>query len=446
VLAWTALAFGGIYPATLFVPAIAILALGLAYRPVVLRGGPAPLLDRLLLLSLAAALIQLTPIPRTLLHWLSPAAETVARTMQLVDTGEALPLSINLQDSAAAALLYAAVLLFFFTARQIFDTGGVRTTIRGIAVMGLALSAVAIAQDATAHGMMYWRWRPLHEGPAPFGPFVNRNHFGTWAIMALPLCLGYLTAHAAAHPGPAAHASWRRKVVAALDGRAALLLLSAALLIVAVAASLSRSAIIGLMVALVVWGELARRHAPATVTRSVRPAVFMGALVTLALFAVAARVGPSILADRFGQANVALADRVTIWRDAVPVLRDFWLTGTGIGTYQSAMAVYQRSSPGVLFNQAHNHFLQLAAEGGVLVALPVLGALGAFVALGWRRLQADRSGVYWLRAGAAAGLCGVAVQSLWETGLTLPANAALAAVLAAIVLHVPARFGPPRAR
>jgi O-antigen ligase len=128
------------------------------------------------------------------------------------------------------------------------------------------------------------------------------------------------------------------------------------------------------------------------------------------------------------------------------VLSRFWLTGTGMGTYQTAMAVYQTSSPGVLFNQAHNHYLQLAAEGGLLVAVPAFYALGAFAALGWRRLRADRSGVYWLRAGAAAGLCGVAVQSIWETGLTLPANAALAAVLAAILLHVPGRHGPPRLR
>ena len=50
--------------------------------------------------------------------------------------------------------------------------------------------------------------------------------------------------------------------------------------------------------------------------------------------------------------------------------------------------------------------------------------------------------MFWVRTGAASGLAGVAVQSLWETGLTTPANAALAAVLAAIVIHVPGRFGP----
>jgi len=105
------------------------------------------------------------------------------------------------------------------------------------------------------------------------------------------------------------------------------------------------------------------------------------------------------------------------------------------------MSVYQRSSPGVIFNQAHNHYLQVASEGGLLVGLPVVLALAAFVRVAWRSLEMDPSGLFWIRAGAAAGLCGVAVQSLWETGLTAPANAAMAAVLAAMVIHVPMRFG-----
>ena len=43
--------------------------------------------------------------------------------------------------------------------------------------------------------------------------------------------------------------------------------------------------------------------------------------------------------------------------------------------------------------------------------------------------------MYFLRAGALCGLFGVAVQSVWETGLTTPANAVLAALAAAMVVH-----------
>jgi len=164
-------------------------------------------------------------------------------------------------------------------------------------------------------------------------------------------------------------------------------------------------------------------------------------LAALAILAVATQVGPVALADRFGTSREAMADRLTIWHDTLPVLGDFWFTGTGAGTYRRTMAVYQRSKPGVIFNQAHNHYLQVAAEGGVLVGLPLFLALCALARAIVVSVRADRSEIYWIRTGAAAGLFGVAVQSVWETGLTIPANAALAAVLAAIAIHVPVRGG-----
>jgi O-antigen ligase len=93
----------------------------------------------------------------------------------------------------------------------------------------------------------------------------------------------------------------------------------------------------------------------------------------------------------------------------------------------------------VRFNQAHNHYVQVAAEGGLLLAGPMFIALAVYTREAWRRLWDDGSGVYWIRAGAFCGLAGVAAQSVWETGLVTPANAALAAVLAAIVVHQPRR-------
>jgi O-antigen ligase len=121
------------------------------------------------------------------------------------------------------------------------------------------------------------------------------------------------------------------------------------------------------------------------------------------------------------------------------MIRDFWLTGTGAGTYETGMLVYQRTSPGVRFNQAHNQYLQLAAEGGVLLGVPLAAALVLYVRQAWRRVAAEHSGMYWIRAGALCGLAGAAAQGVWETGLSIPANAALASVLAAIVIHEPRR-------
>ena len=381
----------------------------------------------------------MVPLPRLVVDLVSPATTRAAMELSLRDTGGALPLSINLTDSATAVALFGGMVLVFFTARQIFDAGGVRTVARGVAIIGLVLAGVAIAQDATGAGLMYWRWRPTFQRTDPFGPFVNRNHFGTWAILAIPLIIGYLIAHAARHHQAERGTSWRTRVVAALDGRAALLLSSAALMIVAVVLSLSRSAMLGLVAAFVVGGWLSHRRSTSGGIARSRPVLVVGALAIVAASLIIIRVPPGQVVDRVSGAAIALEDRASIWRETVPVVRDFWLAGTGVGAYQTAMAIYQRSNIGLIYNQAHNHYLQVAAEGGLLVGIPVAIALMLFVREGSRAVARDGSGMFWLRVGAASGLAGVAVQCLLETGLLTPANGVLAAIVAAVLLYVPTR-------
>ena len=126
-----------------------------------------------------------------------------------------------------------------------------------------------------------------------------------------------------------------------------------------------------------------------------------------------------------------------IWRQTLPIIRDFPATGTGIGTYEQTMLVHQKGDRQFFFNQAHNQYLQLAAEGGLLVGVPAFVAIEAFVALVLSRTRRDRSGGFWIRVGAIAALTGVATQSIWETGLRMPANAVLFGLIAAIAVHEP---------
>lgn len=446
VLAWTTFAFAGVYASTLAVPALLVLGLAIAYRPRVLHRGPSPHFDRWILVALATAVAQTVPLPQDAVRVVTPAAAKVAAELSLPGAAGATPISVDLKDSAAAVGLFAGMVLLFFTAREVFDTGGVRTVARGTAIIGLVLAAVAIAQDATGDGLMYWRWSPTFDRTDPFGPFVNRNHFGTWAIMAIPLTIGYLTAHATAHRHNGPVVSWRQRLIAVLDGRAALLVACAALMIVAVVLSLSRSAMLGLGAAMAFGGWLSRRGGAAGRVSQARPAMIVAVLALITGALIVIRVPPAQVVDRVSGVRVAVEDRVTIWRETVPIVRDFWMTGTGVGTYQTAMAVYQRSDKGLIYNQAHNHYLQVAAEGGLLVGFPVAIGLFLLAREGAAALARDRSGMYWLRAGAASGLVGVGVQNALEAGLLTPANGVLAALVAAILVHVPGRYGPPRVR
>jgi O-antigen ligase len=413
--------------------------LALAYRPWSYRGEAVPDLDRLLALTVALIAFQLLPLPRPVIDLLSPFDRRVWEQLALA-VPSSLPISIDLARTGAALIATAGAFLFFLIARRVFAAGGVRIAVRGVSIIGMLLAAIALAQDATAHGLMYWRWRPVDEGPPPFGPFVNRNHFGTWAVIAVPMCLGYLVAHTAAHRHRSTeHAALRRRIVTFFDGRAMGLTTSAALMLVGIAVSLSRSAMAGIAVAAVV-GLLLRRERGQIGGRAIWW-IGAGAVGVVAL--TLAQLRPEALGVRLSSAGVSAGNRLLIWRDTIPIIRDFWLTGTGAGTYLTSMLLYQRSSPGWLYNQAHNHYLQVLSEGGLLLNVPVFGLLAFYTRDAWRRLHADESGMFWIRAGAFCGLAGVAVQSVWETGLTMPANAALAAIAAAIVVHDPASAARP---
>ena len=300
LLACTTFLFAGAYLSSLIVPGAVLVVLTLLYRPW-RAPGAAPPLHRWLIAIAAMMALQLVPLPELLIDRLSPAARGIWQSLSLTPVRGALPLSVDLTATLRALAIGGGSLLVFVLSRQVFTAGGVRIAVRGVATIGLVLSAISLAQNATSHGLIYWRWDP-GEGPAPFGPFLNRNHFATWIVLAVPMCFGYLLAHSAAHrPHDKPSATWHRRVLRLLDARSIWL----------------RCAICLMLVALVLFVR------------------------------------------------------------------------------ESAAA-----------------------------------------------LARDDSGMYYLRAGACCGLAGVAVQSIWETGLTSPANGVLAAIVAAVVVH----HAAPRAR
>ena len=155
------------------------------------------------------------------------------------------------------------------------------------------------------------------------------------------------------------------------------------------------------------------------------------------LLTVIVWVGLDRLAARFDVSNpsLAMSGRPQIWSDTIRIMRMYPLTGTGLNTFGVSTVFYQRSQPGEHLNEAHSDYLQLAAEGGFLLGLPAVFTIGVFVWLALRRLSEDHGSIWWIRMGALTGVLAIAVQSLVEFSLQMPANAALFSVLVGIAVH-----------
>ena len=426
LVGWTLFVFAHSYLLTLVPLACGVVLLVLIRRPSIGRGSNR-LLDLTLLLSLVAIGLQLVPLPAGLRGRVSPAAVAYDRAMRVgADAGVERPLSLDPSASLLALAGVAAMVLLFWCVRTMFQRGSVRATIRAVVWMGIVVSPLAIIQHLIPLPIIDAAWSTTELGLRPYGPFVNRNDFAGWLIMALPLTLGYAVGRMQSRHRPGDSFNLED----ALDSKSLWLVLALCLMLAGLLFSQSRSGLLGAIASFLYLGWLSRRRL--TLKRAAWAIAGLG--VMLGVAATFADIGALSMRAQ-SSVSEGLAGRSSIWRQSFPAIRDFWLVGAGAGTYQSLMVHYQTSSRLFHLSHADNELLQIAAEGGLLLGLPAALTLLAGVRLAARRLREDRTPIFWLRAGASAGVLALFTQNMVEMTVRVPANAVLFAILAAVLLH-----------
>ena len=446
-LAWGALAFGAVYewayaPLLVVCALLGVLAL-VSTRGVPLRDGRAILVA--LVLSGVAGIAQLVPLPTATLQAISPSTDAFLRQYDLSYSieGSAHPLSIDPPATVLGLAFFAAFTLFLVGLTRAFSRWGVRRVVFAIAVLGGVVGAIAVVQklvlgDHAFMGMkIYGFWTPESKLVVPFGPYVNRNHFAGWMLMVVPLAAGYLCA-LLVDAANGRRLDFRSRILwlsTPAGGKALLVAMAIMIMTLSLGMSMSRSGI-GCMV--IAMGLVAARllFTLKTARAKVASVLLFFVLVCLPV----SWVGLNATVERFSTDSVgSVPTRLRAWQNTLAVIRDFPVAGTGLNTFGTAMVVYQTGSRDVHFQESHNDYLQLAAEGGLLMGIPIFIAGIAFARAVRRRFatgEQDRSSG-WVRFGAVAGVVAIALQSLVEFSLQMPGNAAMFVVLLAIVLHAP---------
>jgi O-antigen ligase len=328
--------------------------------------------------------------------------------------------------STRLVIVQVVTLLIFFAAALVFiDTPHrLRIIVRTIAIFGFLLAIFGMTQSFTSPTKVYWV-RELAQSTA-FGPFINRHHFAGYMELALAIPLGLLFS-------------------GAIEGEKKLLYIFAVgLMGVALILTNSRGGIISLVaeiIFLVVIVGLRRRHHArdsAEKRRRVRSGIVRAVLaLALIIGIVAATVlfgGEQALTRFVGSVNTddPTTGRAHFWNVTLDIIRAHPFIGTGLGAFGVVYTRYDTHNGLYRLEQAHNDYLQVLSDGGIVGA-----ALGLFFVLALFRmgLQRRESGDEFRRGvatGALAGCFAVLVHSFFDFTLHTTANALLFLILAAL--------------
>jgi O-antigen ligase len=324
-------------------------------------------------------------------------------------------------------LVQITTLLIFFAAALVFiDTPHrLRIIVRTIAIFGFVLAIFGMTQSFTSPNKVYWV-RELAQSTA-FGPFINRHHFAGYMELAIAVPLGLLFS-------------------GAIEGEKKLLYLFAVVMMgVALILTNSRGGIISLMAEIgflvAIVGVRRRSHRssdPLEKQKSVRSgivrAILALALVLGILLATVFFGGEQALSRFVGSVNTEdpTTGRAHFWNITIDIIRAHPFIGTGLGAFAVVYTRYDTHNGLFRLEQAHNDYLQILSDGGIVGAALGLFFIVALFRMGLLRRQSGDDFRRGVATGALAGCFAVLVHSFFDFTLHTTANALLFLMLAAL--------------
>ena len=375
--------------------------------------------------------LQLVPLPDGVMSVLSPARAKLADSLA---AAELRPDSYPLSASPAATVAHLLRLLGYAAAFLAIR----ETALRRGRDWALAIPIVAPAAAEALLGLLQVQ---LGE-PMATGTFVNRNHFAGMLELALPFALVYPFSVLRPEEDGLRHRSERaiplRRSLAAAAGWGVAAILLAGLML-----SLSRA---GFLIGLFAVGQAVLIHltltwAPARSGRRLAAALAAVALVLLAVIFLPSDELLGRFTDLAATEQVSADTRARFWSETLDLAGDYLVLGCGFGAYGTAFQAYREAAPNYQVSFAHNDYLQLLAELGLVGALLVLVPILLIWLRLLRRIEADhRPHRRYLALACVIAINSLALHSIVDFNLYIPANAlafALVLGVAAALAHRP---------
>src|SRR5579863_8980908 len=332
-----------------------------------------------------------------------------------------LRVSVYRHDSIAQAMLYCAYGMLCFLANQnLLRASQARKVALILALFGVTIACLALLQGVAPNGKLYWVRQPRLGGWI-YGPYVNHNHYaGLMELLApVPLIISLSRL-----------ADEKTRIAAGI---------AAAIMVGTIFLSGSRGGMLAIFVELAVLGIVLSRQKRRSLRIAFAIAAFAVVLVSLLVWLggkeLSTRVS-SISTEARGEISGGM--RLSIDRDSIQMFRQRPILGWGIGTFPVVYPQFRSFYTNFFVNEAHNDYLQLLCEMGLLG----FGTMVWFLIVLYLRAipktknwMSEVSGA--VTVSCVLGATGILVHSVLDFNLQTPANAALFYVLCTIAAAPP---------
>jgi O-antigen ligase len=322
-------------------------------------------------------------------------------------------------DSETLALLYFSYGLLCFLAAQTLVRGSQARTLALIfSLYGAALASFALIQGISANGRLYWIREPRNGGWI-YGPYVNHNHYAGLMEMLVPIPLVL---------------SLTRLASTKSRGTAAA---AAAVMVGTIFLSGSRGGMLAIVAEFIILAALLVKQ-----KRGLRTALGIGVFLVVVV-ALLVWVGGPELSKRLATAGPSHSEipgdiRSNINRDGLKMFLKKPVLGWGLGTFPVVYPEFRTFYTNFFVNEAHNDYLQLLVEMGLVGFGAMLWFLITTYIRAFKKMKnwtGEMSGAVTLAC--VLGLSGILVHSAVDFNLHIPANAALFYVLCTIAAAEP---------
>jgi len=329
--------------------------------------------------------------------------------------------------TSSAFMIYAAyACTCFLIAQTLTRTTHVQYIATLLTAFGTCLALFAVLQSLSSNGKIYWLRTPRFGGWI-YGPYVNHNHYAGLMEMLAPIPLVFAFSK---------YAHGRKRWIAA----AAAAFMGATIFL---SGSRGGMAAYALQIALFFWFLFRER------TRN-GVALVLGAFLLVALVSVA-WIGGNEVTERIStvasgnkQTEIGSDIRFSIDRDSLHMFAKHPVLGWGLGTFANVYPQFRSFYTNQLVNRAHNDYLELLTDTGILgfgIGMWFLVATLRPAIRKARSWSGDVNGAVALAA--LLGITGILVHSFVDFNLQIPANAMLFYVLCTIAA-ADTRFRNPR--